>query len=120
MALKTVVYALLLCCLVAISFAQTRQLPCSQAEHNHWLADALNEIMTIKVGMTRAQLLEILQPSGGFQPITTRTFTHRSSPYIKVDVVFEVQSKQGEGDKISATDKIVSISRPYLELPRFD
>ena len=81
-----------------------------------WLSASLKQIQNIKAGMTRAELLQMFQPEAGFRSSGGETFAYRGSPYIKVDVVFESQSEQRPGPH----DKIVNISKPYLDPPRYD
>ena len=65
----------------------------------------------IRPGMTRADLLTVLTEEGGFSYPQQQTFVYRKCPYIKVDVRFAPASSQ----TFSSTDKIVEISRPYLD-----
>ena len=85
--------------------------------HNAWLARSLQEIQTVKVGMTRGQLLKLFTTEGGISNRTMRKYVYRGSPHIKVDVQFERAGASREGREESQDDKIVSISRPYLENP---
>ncbi len=83
--------------------------------HSEWVARSLNAIETIKVGMTRADLLKVFTVEGGLSTRTSRTFVFRECPYIKVDVGFEpvgaLQDKLQEHNE----DRIIRISKPYLE-----
>ena len=93
------------------SFAQSSK----AEEHTEWIAKSLKEMETIKVGMTRADLLKVFQEEGGISTRTWRQYAYRECAYIKVDVEFE---PVGEGqDKITQQpkDKIVKISKPFLE-----
>lgn len=84
-------------------------------EHTEWIAKSLKEIETVKVGMTRADLLRVFQEEGGISTRTWRRYVYRDCPYIKVDVEFEpvgeAKNKLNEDPK----DKIVKISKPFLE-----
>lgn len=65
--------------------------------------------------MTRRDLLKLFTVEGGQSNRTSRTYVFRECPYIKVDVGFEaVGSPQGKL-KVSMEDKIIRISKPYLE-----
>jgi hypothetical protein len=79
-----------------------------QASHSEWVAESLAAIETIKVGMTRKDLLKLFTVEGGLSTRTSRTFVFRECPYIKVDVRFEPVGA------IEDEDKIVRISKPYL------
>lgn len=79
-------------------------------EHAAWIAGALNTIQTIKVGMSRSDLMKVFTTEGGLSTTSQRTYVYRQCPYIKVDVKFAASSR----DQELSTDKIVAISRPYL------
>lgn len=76
--------------------------------HSEWVAQTLAAIQTIKVGMTRKDLLKLFTVEGGISTRNSRTFVFRECSYIKVDVGFE---------PMGATEdqyKIIRISKPYL------
>jgi hypothetical protein len=83
-------------------------------EHTEWIAKSLKEIETVKVGTTRNDLLKVFQEEGGISTRTWRRYVYRECPYIKVDVEFE---PVGEPEKRSQSpkDKIIKISKPFLE-----
>lgn len=54
-----------------------------------WVFKELIGIERIKVGSTRADLLNIFEPSGGLSGRTGGCFVHRKIPQVKLDVVFE-------------------------------
>ena len=70
----------------------------------------MHAMQTIKVGMTRSELLTVFTAEGGIFAASQRVYVYRHCPYIKVDVKFATVSAQEE----LPTDKIVQISRPYL------
>jgi hypothetical protein len=90
-------------------------------DHIAWVAEALKRIQTITPGMTRKELLLVMTTEGGLSTRLRRTFVSRDCPYFKVDVEFEAvgppsRDSSGrvtllEGDQ----DRIVKISRPYLQ-----
>jgi hypothetical protein len=92
----------------------------AESEHSKWLAGCLREIQTIKPGMTREELLKVLQGEGGLSSPTTQRFAHRDCPYIKVDVKFEALRDAEGRAKESPKDKITTISKPFLEWPIID
>ena len=64
------------------------------------------------LGMRRNQCPQAcFQLMCGISTASRRTYVHRECPYIKVDVKFAAASPMQE----LPTDKIVEISRPYLE-----
>ena len=82
--------------------------------HLQWLSKSLDSIHTIKVGMTRRELLTLFREDGGLQFIPIR-YVYKGCPVIKVDVTF---TENDTGDLMN--DRIKSISKPYLESPFFD
>lgn len=80
------------------------------SEHTQWIAAALKAIQTIKVGMTRRDLMELFTVEGGLSMTSQRTYVYQRCPYIKVDVKFAAFSREEE----RPFDKIIEISRPYL------
>jgi len=87
--------------------------------HVAWVAEALKRMQTIRPGMTRKELLAVFTTEGGLSTALRRTFVSRDCPYFKVDVVFEAvgqPNRNGEGD----LDRIVTISRPYLQFSILD
>lgn len=94
-------------------------LPASPArgtdEHTEWIARSLKEIEGIKVGMTRVDLLKVFKEEGGISTRTWRRYAYRDCPYIKVDVEFEPVGEPDDELGQSPKDKIIKISRPFLE-----
>jgi len=84
-------------------------------EHTEWIAKSLKEIESIKVGMTRADLLRVFKEEGGISTRTWRRYAYRDCPYIKVDVEFEPVGKPENKVSQSPKDKIIKISKPFLE-----
>jgi hypothetical protein len=78
-------------------------------------------MLTIKPGMTRSQLLEVFTTEGGIATGLQRNFVSRECPYFKVDVKFNAVGRPNRDSDGRVTlvegpdDRIVTISRPYLE-----
>jgi hypothetical protein len=104
-----------LICLVALSVFAQSDVDTSQAlvdqEHTKWIDNTLRSIHRIKVGQTRSDLLKLFTIEGGLSWPSQRTYVYRHCPYIKVDVKFAVDGRDSE----LPTDRIVEISRPYLD-----
>jgi hypothetical protein len=83
-------------------------------------------MQTIRPGMTRRQLLVFFTTEGGLSTGLQRTFVSRDCPYFKVDVEFEAAgrpSRDGEGRVTiieGDEDRIVKVSRPYLQFSVID
>lgn len=94
--------------------------------HRTWVADALKRMQTIKPGMTREALLTVFGTEGGLSTPLQRTFVSRDCQYFKVDVEFKaVDRPERDGDgRLSLVegihDRIVKISRPYLQFSIMD
>jgi hypothetical protein len=84
--------------------------------HTRWIDSTLRSIQKVKVGMERFELLEVFTEEGGIATTSQRTYVYRQCPLIKVEVEFAASSR----DKELPTDKIVKISRPYLEWAHTD
>ena len=83
--------------------------------HTKWIAKSLMEMQTIKVGMTRAQLLKVFTTEGGVSSRQWRRYVYRECPYIKVDVQFRPVGKSNYPHAQSRNDVITKISQPFLE-----
>lgn len=86
------------------------------------VTDALADVQKLKTGSTRKDLMERFTTEGGLSTVKERTFVYRNCLYIKVDVTFNLTDKDYKGDRPgeSPGDKIVTISRPYLEYAIID
>lgn len=97
--------------------------PHETCDHSKWLESSLQEIETIKVGMTRRDLMKLFRAQGGIFTRTQQQFVYRKSPLIQVTVKFEavgrpdiIVPEQSDIDD----DKIVEISMPFIARENFD
>ena len=106
--------------LITLSCSQTTPTSKTQKsiDHDQWVANVLKEIQTIKVGMTREQLLKVFTVEGGLSTPIQRTYIHRDCPYIKVDVRFKKINEDIRGE--NPHDVITKISRSYLQWSTMD
>ncbi len=90
--------------------------PPSQDQQSHikWVEASLTEMETIKVGMTRADLLKVFMEEGGLSTRQSRTYVYRTCPYFKVRVEFKPIGEAQESVE-SSKDEIVKISQPFLQ-----
>jgi hypothetical protein len=92
-----------------------------QQTHIEWVGRIYNRMLTITPGMTRAQLLEVFEHDGGLSTPLQGRFVSRDCLYFKVDVEFQAVGRpsrdaNGRVTMIEAKeDRIIKISRPYLE-----
>lgn len=115
--MKVVIWVLAFGLVAFISVAAA--LPASESrgtdEHTEWIAKSLKEIESIKVGMTRVDLLKVFKEEGGISTRTWRRYAYRDCPYIKVDVEFEPVAEPEDKLSQGPKDKIIKISKPFLE-----
>ena len=76
-------------------------------------ADALHP------GMTRADVLKNFQAEGGISARQWNHYVYKRCPYIKIDVTFVVAPGEDQFNE-SATDKIATVSKPYLQFSIMD
>jgi hypothetical protein len=88
-------------------------------EHTKWVDSVMRSILAVKPGTTRRRLLEVFMEEGGLSTRTQRTYVYRHCPYIKVDVQFAAVGNE-DGSAEMPGDKIVTISRPYLDYSTMD
>jgi len=78
-------------------------------------------MQTVKVGMTRADLLKVFTTEGGISTGLTRTYVYRKCQLIKVDVEFEPVGRperdaEGRGTLIEVDEDVIKkVSKPYLD-----
>ena len=103
-----------LACFLTLS-ASTARDDREASKRIEWVGKSLKEMEAIKVGMTRAELLKVFTGEGGLSTRSQQTYVYRECPYFKVDVRFEPVGGARGNDFVSPDDKIVTISRPYLD-----
>ena len=98
-------------CLAALT--NWAALPASKQDTNHvrWVAESMEAMASIKIGMTRAALEKVFVTEGGLFTRTTRTYAYRNCPYFKVDVELE----PNDANPGTQNDKVIKISKPYLD-----
>jgi hypothetical protein len=86
------------------------------AEHVAWLGRMMREIQSLKSGMSRGELLAVVQKEGGLSTRGARRYALRGCPYIKVDVTFKpIGAPDDATGTESSKDEITRISTPFLE-----
>ncbi len=89
------------------------------SEQARWIAENLPELESIKVGMTREQLLKVFMEEGGISTPGRRRYVYRKCGFIKVDVEFAPTGAPSASEQRSF-DPITKISRPFLEMSIMD
>ena len=103
-----------------------RSQPTTREDHIAWVAEAFKCMQTIKPGMTRKELLVVFTTEGGLSTPVRRTFVSRDCPYFKVDVEFAALGRPGResNDRVTmvegAQDRIINVSKPYLQFSVMD
>jgi len=87
--------------------------PCTPEAFIKSIESVMGVIDAIRPGMTRGDLFKVFTEEGGLSWRTRQTYVYKLCPYIKVDFDFEPAT-----DKIE--DKIVRLSRPYLQYSMSD
>ena len=84
------------------------------------LTKQLADIAALKPGGSREDFLRLFQEEGGISNRTQRRYAYRANPNIKVDVTFEAVGMPEEKLAESPKDKVLTISKPLVELPISD
>ena len=118
-----------------VSIVKARQAPFAFAEelgtvanqNEKWVADALRRMQSIKVGMTRADLLRVFQNAGGAYAVPPEVFSYRDCHYFKMTVTFNdkrgrpKQDRDGRPSSPTAPDDVIAtLSKPYIEDVYYD
>ena len=90
------------------------------SEQARWIRENLPELESIKVGMTRGELLKVFMEEGGISARTWQRYVYRKCGYVKVDVEFAPASDKDNTPRDRPDDRITKISKPYLELSIMD
>jgi hypothetical protein len=103
---------------LATSLGLSHEAPVTDSNHVDWVRQSLSEMQKIKRGMTRADMERLFIPDGGFQIYGATRYVYRECPFFKVDAEFEraPNSPRAGGPR----DKVVKISKPYVEYPDED
>lgn len=118
---KAFIFAVALLALALTASALSVQSSQRSQGQTEWVAESLKEMQTIKVGMTRADLLKVFTTEGGLSTRLTRTYVYRGCPFIKIDVEFDpvgrpARDREGRVTLVEADgDVIKKISKPYLD-----
>ena len=82
--------------------------------HQRWLEERYKEAISIKPGMSRADLIKLFDEDGGGQMIAATRYVLKSCRLIQIEVKFDAYGADFRA--IPAKDlKITDISRPFLQ-----
>ena len=84
--------------------------------------DYLKVFESITNGMSRAEVEREFQMDGGLQSASPVRFIHSGCPNFKVNVEFDFKRNGADQNRavIGKEDKVIRVSRPYLERPFMD
>jgi hypothetical protein len=102
------------------SFAQENEEARAARAREVWVYKSMLEMREVKVGMTRGELLKVFGEEGGLSTRTQRTYAYKGCRYFKVNVKFEPAGNLDRRFTESPEDKIVEISKPYLDYSILD
>jgi hypothetical protein len=85
------------------------------SEQARWIREHLPELESIKVGMTRKDLLNVFMEEGGISTRTWERYVYRKCIHVKVDVQFAPVGEPTGFFRVNPDDRITSISKPYLQ-----
>jgi len=80
-----------------------------------FVEESLEDISKIKVGMTRKDLLKSFGEEGGISTKTQKHYVYNKCMFIKIEVKFASDGNAQNKSVESPDDKIIEISKPYLE-----
>lgn len=119
--MKTFILLVMLVALCCAVFAREHaEAGCSQEERTQWVDSVVREAYAVKVGMTRKDLLKVYTEEGGMSNRKQRTYVLQECPYIHVDVLFAPVGNERNVLVETLNDKIINISRPYLDYVHTD
>jgi len=87
--------------------------------HQQWLEERHKEAISIKAGMTRADLLKLFYQDGGIQTIPAR-YVLKSCMLIQIEVKFDANYGVDYKRMPDENLKIVEVSKPYLDRMHVD
>jgi hypothetical protein len=130
MSLKNILLTTLLGTALALSLAALSRLEAgaqslsagepASPQYTAWVGRSLKQMQSVKVGMTRADLLKVFTTEGGLSTGLRRTYVYRECPYFKVDVECKpvdrpARDAAGRVTLVESGDDLIkSISKPYL------
>ena len=112
--------AALLMMLASVSSLSLPREDRKRQERIEWVAGCLKQMQAVRAGMTRKEIEKILTMEGGLYSPTTGHYVSRECPYFKVDVEFTAARDKDGRAVFGGHDRIVKVSRPYLDWPTID
>jgi hypothetical protein len=102
-----------------LEFVQLPGTPPIDREHTQWIESVLGWTNRVREGMTRKDVEKVFTTEGGISTRAQQTYVLKGCPYIKVEVEFSFPDEGHSLDR-NPGDKIIKISKPYLEYSIMD
>jgi hypothetical protein len=80
---------------------------------------AINIVNALHPGMTRADILKNFTTEGGLSARKWNHYVYKRCPLIKIDVTFVIAAQENQFEE-AATDRIATVSKPYLQFSIYD
>jgi hypothetical protein len=87
-----------------------------------WFRMCYENLLAVKPGITRRELDKMLDMDGGICSPSLPRYCHRECPCLKINVKFDVKRNPDNQNRMvwSDDDKVLGVSRPYVETPFYD
>jgi hypothetical protein len=119
---KCLIFALVLSALALLSSAKQsggqQSNPQDQAEN--LIKEAISIAGNLKEGSIRSEVERDFVLDGGIQSRGASRYMFKKCRFIKIDVTFSKDENSGTWIDGSPNDKVISVSKPYLEYPVMD
>ncbi len=119
--MRTILLTLLLLtgCFVSFGFLNADN---NQVDENNckFIEKSMEEVSTLKVGMKRKNLLKMFHQDSGISGVMDQRSVYEKCEFIKINVKFELTEKNKNFSADNPEDKIIEISKSYLEHPFYD
>jgi hypothetical protein len=84
------------------------------------IREAISAVGKLKEGSIRSEVERDFILDGGLQSRGTSRYIFKNSRYIKIEVTFSNDERSGSWIDGSPEDRVVNVSKPYLEYPFTD
>ncbi len=102
-----------------LSGQQTFQQTQADATLTREIAKVIEIVNSLHPGMTRTDVLKDFRTEGGLSARQWNHYVSKKCPFIKIDVTFAVTTQENQLDE-AATDKVATVSKPYLQFSIYD
>ena len=125
--LLSILFFIILSILLLISCGKDIKLKENQdmflKQQNKLIEKCIMDFEYIKIGMTRNEIEKRFLLDGGLQSIASPIrFTHPNCPYFKINIEFAFTKNPDDQNRAISKkeDKVIKVSKPYIERPFTD